>query len=132
MLFRSHPKKPIKNETNWEFQKQAYGLLSLRSIELKPSAQILYHNPLILARIRGHFSFPLLAQIMLNHSKPTSFNNNLPESSTFRRISSSFIYLRIEHECPQSLLIRVHSESVLKVRSERIFRTRPVCPRSGL
>jgi len=47
--------KPIKNETNREFQQQAYGLLGLRSISPKPSAQKLYHIPLILARIRGLF-----------------------------------------------------------------------------
>ena len=39
-----HPKNSIKYETNWEFQKQAYGFLSLRSVELKPSAQKLCHK----------------------------------------------------------------------------------------
>ena len=39
-----HPQNPIKNETNWEFQKQAYGFLSLRSVVLKPSVQKLYHK----------------------------------------------------------------------------------------
>ena len=50
-----YSQKPIKNETNWEFQQQAYGLLGLRSILPKPSAQKLYHIPLILSRIRGLF-----------------------------------------------------------------------------
>ena len=44
------PQNSIKNQTNWEFQKQAYGLLGLRSFMPKPSAQKVYHNPLIYAR----------------------------------------------------------------------------------
>ena len=60
-----HSQKPIKNETNWEFQKQAYGLLGLRSNLPKPSAQKLYHIPLILAIIRWLF----LASFDSNYSQ---------------------------------------------------------------
>ena len=53
-----YSQNPIKNETNWEFQKQAYGFLVLRSNLPKPSAQKLYHIPLILAIIREIFLYP--------------------------------------------------------------------------
>ena len=60
-----YSQNPIKNETNWEFQKQAYGLLGLRSILPKPSAQKLYHIPLILSIIRWLF----LASFDSNYSQ---------------------------------------------------------------
>ena len=82
-----HSQNHSKNETNREFQQQAYGLLGLRSILPKPSAQKLYHIPLILARIRGRF----LASFRANCSQSLSGVNFWKESSRSINFLEDFI-----------------------------------------